>query len=152
MPIARPAAGSEHGDAGEDRVSWVSPAVPQSEAGDLTVEHLRGLMEPIYALVRQQRRSVTGALINSKCNIMALDGDEVTLAFAYEAHAAKFRDSGGGHMNVVEDALESLSGRRYRLRVTIDPSVDDWHRAPATARTSHLLDEAEKLGLRREDG
>jgi DNA polymerase-3 subunit gamma/tau len=117
--------------------------------GEITVERLQGLMSTIYDRLKSQR-SLASAFINSKCNIMALQGEEITLTFAHEAVASKFRDGGGEHLNAVEGAIESLSGRRFRLQVNVDPMVEGWQRAPATARTSHLLDEAEKLGLRRQ--
>jgi hypothetical protein len=106
-------------------------------------------MGTIYDRLKTQR-SRASAFINSKCNIMSLEGEQITLAFAHEAVAAKFRDTGGEHINDVEGAIEFLSGKRYGLQVTVDPAVEGWQRAPATARTSHLLDEAEKLGLRRQ--
>ncbi|HTE85382.1 MAG TPA: DNA polymerase III subunit gamma/tau [Dehalococcoidia bacterium] len=117
--------------------------------GDLTVDRLQGLMGTIYDRLKSQR-SLASAFINSKCNIMSLEDEEITLTFAHDAVAAKFRDSGGEHVNAVEGVIESLSGKRYRLQVSVDPAVEGWQRAPATARTSHLLDEAEKLGLRRQ--
>jgi DNA polymerase III subunit gamma/tau len=120
------------------------------EGADPTVQSLQGLMGNIYDQLKSQRSMASAAFINSKCNIMALDGEQITLVFAHDAVAAKFRDSGGEHMGAVERAIESLCGRRYRIQVSVDPAVEGWQRSPATARTSHLLDEAEKLGLRRQ--
>jgi DNA polymerase-3 subunit gamma/tau len=139
-------------------ISPPAPVQPQAQVatqafvastGDLTVEKLQALMGTIYDRLKTQR-SRASAFINSKCNIMSLEGEQITLAFAHEAVAAKFRDTGGEHINDVEGAIEFLSGKRYGLQVTVDPAVEGWQRAPATARTSHLLDEAEKLGLRRQ--
>jgi DNA polymerase-3 subunit gamma/tau len=118
-------------------------------SGEVTVQSLQGLMGNIYDQLKSQR-SMASAFINSKCNIMAMNDEEITLVFAHDAVAAKFRDSGGDHTAAVERAIESLFGKRYRVLVNVDPNVEGWQRTPATARTSHLLDEAEKLGLRRQ--
>jgi DNA polymerase-3 subunit gamma/tau len=145
-PVAEPTpVGDEPGRAAVTPEAWTPPTVD----GELTLERLQGMMGSVYTQLRSQKRMVESALLNSACNVTAIDGDELTLAFAHDALAARLKGGSGEHVTVVEDAFEKVAGRRFRLRVVVDSTVDAWNRAPATARTSHLLDEAEKLGLRR---
>lgn len=137
---------------GELRGAPSSPEVLQVVAsgdGPATLENLQALMGTVYDRLSAQRLTITSALINSGCNIIEVDEETVTLGFQHEIHAAKFRsEENGKHLREVETVLGSLSGRSYRLDVAVQPDLRPWRRA-ATGRSSHLLDEAEKLGLRR---
>ena len=134
-----------------DGSGWADAPVRESIAGELTVARLQALMRSVYDRLRE-RNPRASAYINSPCNVVELRDETIVLAFKHELLAAKVKsEEGGRHISEIEAAIESLSGRRYPVVVTVDPAVDDWHRRPATARTSHLLDEAEKLGLRRDD-
>jgi DNA polymerase-3 subunit gamma/tau len=115
----------------------------------ITLDWAQDQMASLYSRLRE-RRAYAASLINSPCNIIGVDAETVTLAFKHDFLAAKLRsDENGRHQREIEDVIEGLYGRRFEVRVTVDPDVQGWRRPPATPRTSHLLDEAEKLGLRR---
>jgi DNA polymerase-3 subunit gamma/tau len=116
----------------------------------LTVGRLQELMGSVYDRLKELR-SRASALINSPCNVVELEEESITLAFKHDFLAARVKtEEAGKHVKDIEDAIESLSGHRYTVHVRVDPDVQRWVRPPATRGTSHLLDEAEKLGLRRE--
>jgi len=117
---------------------------------ELTLQGLQDLMGSVYDGLKE-RRSRAGALINSHCNVVAFEDQAITLAFKHDFLAARIKsEEGGRHLADIEDVIESLSGHRYRLEIRVDPDVQRWQRTGGSARTSHLLDEAERLGLRRE--
>jgi len=128
-----------------------APQVSSALAGEeLTLQRLQDLMGSVYDRLKE-RRSRAGALINSPCNVVAVEDQSITLAFKHDFLAARIKsEEGGRHLADIEDAIESLSGHRYQLEIRVDPDVQRWQRAGGSARTSHLLDEAERLGLRRE--
>jgi DNA polymerase III subunit gamma/tau len=123
-------------------------AVIDSE--DLTLTRLQELMGSVYDRLKE-RRSRAAPFFNSYCNAVALEGDAITLAFKHDVLAARIKsEEGGKHLRDIADVIQSLCGRRFRLEVRVDPDVQRWVRPAGSGRTSHLLDEAERLGLRRE--
>jgi DNA polymerase-3 subunit gamma/tau len=125
------------------------PAVA-GEAAEPALQRLQGLMGSVYDQLKE-RRSRASSLVNSHCNVVAVEEDSITLAFKHDFLAARIKsEEGGRHLLDIEDVIESLSGHRYRLEIRVDPDVQRWMRATPVGRTSHLLDEAERLGLRRE--
>lgn len=134
------------------------PAVSQAVAsiphdggspGTPSLERVQEAMGIIYDRLSEQR-SKARFFINSECNIMAIDEQTVTLTFKQDFIAAKFKsEEGGKHVRDLETTIEMLFGRPFHLQISVDPEVKRWRRPPPTRQTSHLLDEAEKLGLRR---
>lgn len=120
-----------------------APAMP------LSVEWVQAQMPAVYARLREQR-SRAGPFINSECNIIEIHDGAARLVFKHDFLAAKLLSEENGRLvKEVESALESVCGSRYRIDVSVDPDVSSWRHPPVTSKTSHLLDEAEKLGLKR---
>ncbi|MGI8553959.1 MAG: DNA polymerase III subunit gamma/tau [Dehalococcoidia bacterium] len=119
-------------------------------ATSMSLEQMQELMGVLYDRLREQGSKAAASFVNSDCNIIDVDANSLTLAFKYESVATKFKSQDGGQrLREVEDVIEGLCGQKYVLHVDVDPEVARWRRSPVTAGTSHLLDEAEKLGLRR---
>lgn len=126
-----------------------SPHGDQAEMPTITLDWAQDQMAALYDRLTD-RKSRARFFVNSDCNIMDVGADSVTLTFKQDFIAAKVKtEDGGKHVQDIEDVIEALFGRRCRVRIAVDPDVKRWRRPPATPRTSHLLDEAEKLGLRR---
>ena len=127
----------------------VTPIPRSAAAPAVTLQWAQDQMATVFSQLRE-RRAYAGSLINSPCNIIGVDAETLTLAFKHDFLAAKLKsDENGRHLKEIEEVIAGLYGRPYRIRVTVDPDVQGWRRPPATPRTSHLLDEAQKLGLRR---
>jgi DNA polymerase III gamma/tau subunit len=134
----------------EERGSRTAAWTVDGSDNALTVERMQGLMGSVYDRLKELR-SRASSLINSHCNAVELGAESITLAFKHDFLAARVKsEEGGKHIKDIEDAIEALSGHRYHVQIRVDPDVQRWVRPPATRGTSHLLDEAEKLGLRRE--
>ncbi len=105
------------------------PAPPPIGPGEeLTLQRLQELMGFVYDRLKEQR-SRAGALINSPCNVVAVADGSVTLAFKHDFLAARIKsEEGGRHLVDIQDALESISGQRYRLEIQVDPDVQRWVR------------------------
>ena len=131
-------------------VSGTDPPHFQAAEGEVTLGRLQDSMGTVYDRLRERRSVSLAALLNSGCNIMNIDAETVTLAFRHDTLATKFSsDEGGKHIREVEDVLAAIVGRHYAVKVTVDPSVQPWRRPTVAGASSHLLDEATRLGLRR---
>jgi hypothetical protein len=93
---------------------------------------------------------LTGGLLNSGCDVVAVDANAVTFGFRHSTHAERLLPGTQSH-RVLEVAVEQVLGRPLEVRCTHVPNVEDRLRANPP-RASHLLDEARKLGLRQVGG
>lgn len=101
-------------------------------------------LRDIYSACRTVHAS-TGGLLNSGCDIIAVDGQTITFGFEHAWMAEKLLPGTQAH-RVLSGAVEQVLGRRMEVQCRHMPGVQ--HRLRTTpARPSHLLDEARKLGL-----
>jgi DNA polymerase-3 subunit gamma/tau len=115
---ARPAGGAgDDDDDDEEPPQAASASAASSQAvGERTpeqVESLRGLWPAVVDLVRA-KNALLGALI-AEAEPIALDGEELTVAFAASAQFLKKKAEDPANRATVSEALGELTGRRLRL-------------------------------------
>jgi DNA polymerase-3 subunit gamma/tau len=116
---SRPRPADEAGDDDDDEEppqTASASAVSSQAVGERTseqVESLRGLWPAVVDLVRA-KNALLGALI-AEAEPIALDGEELTVAFAASAQFLKKKAEDPANRATVSEALGELTGRRLRL-------------------------------------
>jgi DNA polymerase-3 subunit gamma/tau len=154
-PVATPATGSPPAEVAE-----TSPVAAGLEAGVsngttdsitaglevvITLEHARSAFRELYNACRAVDFK-TGGLLNSGCDVVAIDAHTITFGFRHAWVADKLLPGTQSH-RVLAGSVEQVLGRRLEVQCTNVPGVEDRLRANP-ARASHLLDEARRLGLK----
>ncbi len=135
------------------------PAPPASDGADvastatterdgavpaLSLEEARTRFRDIY-LACKSAHAGTGGFLNSGCDIVALDGRTITFGFEFGWIPEKFLP-GTQAYRLLTGAVEQVLGRRFEVQCIHVPNVENRLRATAP-KSSHLADEARKLGL-----
>ena len=115
-----------------------------SGASELSVESARQQFRAIYEACKAKHMS-TGGLVNSGCDIVALDGRTITFGFRHDWMVERFLPGTQSH-RVLSEVIRQVLGRPLDVHCTHVADVTDRLRA-LPPRPSHLLDEARKLGL-----
>jgi hypothetical protein len=101
-------------------------------------------MREIYNVCRSNHAQ-TGGLLNSGCDIVAVDDRSITFGFRHGWMTEKLLPGTQAH-RVLATAVEQVLGRRLDVQCINAPDVTERLRANPP-RPSHLLDEARRLGL-----
>ena len=125
------------------------PSEPVEDNAPAEVKAARARWPELYNLTRQMDRR-TGALLNSECDIVAIDDEasSVTFGFRYQAHAERAAlGDGGANLRALTEAVQQVFGKPYRVECRHDPAVIGRQRASSTPRAP-LIKEALDLGAR----
>ncbi len=118
-------------------------AMPSRPVGSLSLEEARARFRAIRDACSANVQA--RALLNSGCDIVAIDDHVITFGFRYDLLLSKAQPGSPVHRALVA-AVEQVLGRRLDVQCIHVPDVTDRLRAQPP-RPSHLMDEARKLGL-----
>jgi hypothetical protein len=116
----------------------------RAEETALTLADARLAMRQIYDRARTLKVQV-GALLNSACDIIDANEQEIVLGFKYAAQldmAAK-----QPNLELLTEAVSDVIGRPIRVRCTLDAQVESWQRRDSASRNS-LVRAAQEMGAR----
>jgi hypothetical protein len=88
---------------------------------------------------------LAGAMLNSGCDVVAVDERTITFGFQH-AWAPERLLPGTQWHRVLASAVQQVLGRHLDVQCTHVPNVENRLKALAP-RSSHLLDEARRLGF-----
>jgi DNA polymerase III subunit gamma/tau len=110
----------------------VAAALATAEvAGDL--EALGAMWPAVVELVRGEN-ALVGAVVG-EARPVALDGEDLTLAFATTAPFLKKKAEDPSNRRIVGEALRAVTGRRWRLSYELREALDSEQRAEPQARS-----------------
>ncbi|MDI6858598.1 MAG: DNA polymerase III subunit gamma/tau [Dehalococcoidia bacterium] len=107
--------------------------------------------EHIYRLTRQKNQKA-GALLNSNCAIVGMEGKTIVLAFQHQMLAEKMNsDDNGANIQAVREVVQEVLGSEYDIRCVLDPDAVVAQRAArrgSAVRGGHLVEAAREMGAR----
>jgi DNA polymerase-3 subunit gamma/tau len=137
-----PSAPSEEANAVVTGLHEPAHAAPRA-TGPITLEEARARFRAIRDACSANVQA--RALLNSGCDIVAVNEHVITFGFRYDLLLSKAQPGTPVHRALVA-AVEQVLGRRLDVQCIHVPDVTDRLRAQPP-RSSHLVDEARKLGL-----
>lgn len=109
-----------------------------------TLDDARALFRTVFDTWKAMRVPVSGVL-NSGCDIVAYDGRSIRFGFRFPVHVDKVLPGTAAHRTLTE-AVSQVFGKQLDVQCVHDAGVIDRLKA-MPPRTSHLLDEARRLGF-----
>ena len=125
------------------------PREPVEDNAPAEVKVARARWTELYNRTRQMDKR-TGALLNSECDIVAIDdaAGTLTFGFRYQTHAERAAlGDGGANLKALTEAVQQVFGKPYRVECRHDAAVIGRQRATSTPRAP-LIKEALDLGAR----
>lgn len=102
------------------------------------------MMRPIYDRARASKVNV-GALINSVCDIIDANEDEIVFGFKYPNHVKTMSDP--ANLAFLTETVVAVMGRPVRVRCVVDDNVESWQRRDSASRSA-LVRAAQEMGAR----
>lgn len=139
-PSAAPRTAEPVAPAGE------APRVAAEVAGPrpATLESLQASMRVIYQMARE-RSPQLGALLNSGCDIIEVDGRQVLIGFRHAVHAEKAAEQ--RNLEGLRGIILQLTQQEMSVVCRVQPDVEDWKQREAASR-SPLVRAAQQMGAR----
>jgi DNA polymerase-3 subunit gamma/tau len=133
-----------------------APAAPpdeEAEAAPASEESpelaaVRAKWDQIYTLARQLNFKA-GALLNSGCDIVAVEGQEVVFGFRHQTLLDRMTSGDGGdNLRALQEAVEQVLGQGYRVRCVLDPQAGAGRSGRRSSQGGHLIEAARQMGAR----
>jgi hypothetical protein len=130
----------------EARVAVPSPTTSgiDAEAGSVETGALRDNMRLVYQRARAKSPQL-GALLNSGCDIIKADGQEVVIGFRFRNHADKASEK--ANLDILRAIVADLTGQDSRVTCRHEEGVSDWKQREVADR-SPLVRAAQEMGAR----
>jgi DNA polymerase-3 subunit gamma/tau len=119
----------------------VVAAVPGAPVAP-NVAAARGQMRRLYDEVRAASPQL-GGLLNSVCDIIAADEDELVIGFKFPVHAE--RAAAKTNLAVLSEVASRIFGRTVSVRCVQDEAVETWRQRDSASRSA-LVRAAQEMG------
>jgi DNA polymerase-3 subunit gamma/tau len=122
------------------------PAPASALSGPVTLEQARERWRDIYSLTRQLNFKA-GALLNSGCDIVEVEGGAVVFGFRSEWLAERMNSGdGGSNLKSLQEAVNRVLGQGHDVRCIHAPEAAA--RPISGRRGGHLVEAAREMGAR----
>jgi DNA polymerase-3 subunit gamma/tau len=112
---------------------------PTAPTGSLGIADVRRLWPGVLDRVKEARR-FTWIMLNQNANVVALDGNVLTIGLVNSGARDSFDASGSAA--VLSQALQDVLGVAWTIDAVIDPSASGSEAAPAPAATGSVAAQA----------
>jgi hypothetical protein len=107
---------------------------------------VRAKWEQVYSLARQLNFK-TGALLNSGCDIVGVEGQVVVFGFRHQTLLDRMNSGDGGdNLRALQEAVEQVLGSGHQVRCVLDPQAGAGRSPGRASRGGHLVDAAREMG------
>jgi len=121
------------------------PVPPPSTPADPTLAASRARLRIMYERARAAGSPQLAALLNSACDIIQADENEVIFGFKYPVHATKASEN--QNLETLSAVVSEVLGRPVSVRCVHDPNVEPWNQRQPASR-SPLVRVAQEMGGR----
>ncbi len=120
------------------------PAAAAEETPEVAA--VRAKWDQIYSLTRQLSFKA-GALLNSGCDIVGVEGQEVVFGFRHQTLLDRMNSGDGGdNLRALREAVEQVLGQGHQVRCVLDPEAGGRRGPPRASKGGHLVDAAREMG------